>query len=145
MTAAAHIAVLAPVHSWHLVSGQQTLELAGQVAFASNCYDLFEQLEEQRHNLPVDMYLCATHIGRSFEVAWRARYTHFRVGCRRIPSGWHAVSARLDRLRYRGGALLPCRCALSTAAGRAHVRLGADRVRKEEGIWEALRAGTPAA
>lgn len=57
----ADVALLAPVPFAHLVSAQNTLKCHGKVAFGSQNFQLFRQLELERGGLFVDAYIYASH------------------------------------------------------------------------------------
>jgi hypothetical protein len=75
-TAAAHIALLAPVPLQHLVSGRPMCASEGRVAFGSRAWQIFRELDSLRHGLPVDVYLYASHADGTglLEASWQARY-----------------------------------------------------------------------
>jgi hypothetical protein len=73
---AGNIALLAPVPLEHLLDAQQVLETEEKVAFGSQRYDLFRQLDKERNGQPVDVYIYASRRegqpeGETF---WRATY-----------------------------------------------------------------------
>jgi hypothetical protein len=86
---AAHIALLAPVPLEHLLSGQTVVEEHGRVAFGSDNFVLFDQLDKERKNkMAVNVYIYASHAEGHHDVerTWRARY----LGCRAsVPPGVH--------------------------------------------------------
>jgi len=73
---AAHVALLAPVPLEHLIDGKKKSDIEGRVAFGSRVWELFTELDTLRKNMPVDVYIYASHGGgnRDFEVSWHARY-----------------------------------------------------------------------
>ena len=72
---ASNIALLAPVPLVHLISGCTTAENEGKVAFGSRAWEVFRQLDNERKDLPVDVYIYASHSDDRRAVAsWRARY-----------------------------------------------------------------------
>lgn len=70
------IALLAPVPLEHLIDGSLVAKEKGRVAFGSRKFDVFRKLDQERHGLPVDVYIYPSHGGgpRVFEVSWRAVY-----------------------------------------------------------------------
>jgi hypothetical protein len=73
---AGNIALLAPVPLEHLLDAQEIIETEGKVAFGSQRFDLFRQLDSERNGLPVDVYIYASRRegqpeGETF---WVARY-----------------------------------------------------------------------
>ncbi len=73
---ARNIALLAPVPLQHLLDAQLVIKTEGRVAFGSQRYDLFRQLDKERNGQPVDVYIYASHReghpdGETF---WRATY-----------------------------------------------------------------------
>ena len=73
---AAHIALLAPVPLDILESALETGTPAGQIAFGTRDWSLFDKLDKSRAGMPVDAYIYASHPGGSFEgkATWHARY-----------------------------------------------------------------------
>ena len=73
---AAHIALLAPVPLDILVSALETDTPSGQIAFGSRDWQLFDKLDQSRAEMPVDVYIYASHPEGSFEgkATWHARY-----------------------------------------------------------------------
>jgi hypothetical protein len=73
---AAHIALLAPVPRVHLESALETQTPDGQAAFGTRAWELFNDLDQRRAGLPVDVYIYESHSEGSFEgkVTWHARY-----------------------------------------------------------------------
>ncbi len=73
---AAHIALLAPVPLDILVSALETYTPAGQIAFGTRDWELFDKLDKSRMKMPVDVYIYASHAGGSFEgkATWHAKY-----------------------------------------------------------------------
>jgi hypothetical protein len=57
---AGNIALLAQVPLEHLLDAQQVVETEGKVAFGSQSYDLFRQLDKERNGQPVDVYIYAS-------------------------------------------------------------------------------------
>lgn len=91
---AAHVALLAPVPLEHLIDGKKKSDIEGRVAFGSRVWELFTELDTLRKNMPVDVYIYASHGGgnRDFEVSWHARYV------RHVNS---EMGAHPDGMRYR--------------------------------------------
>jgi hypothetical protein len=58
--AAGNIALLAPVPLEHLLAAQKIFETERKVAFGSQRYDLFRQLDKERNGQPVDVYIYAS-------------------------------------------------------------------------------------
>jgi hypothetical protein len=76
MTVATHIALLAPVPLQHFVSRRPLCATEGRVAFGSRAFLLFRELDGLRKDLPVDVYIYASHadgIG-ALEASWQGRY-----------------------------------------------------------------------
>lgn len=76
VTIALNVALLAPVPLEHLQDGQEVCATEGRVAFGSRAWEVFRQLDALRGGMPVDVYIYASHSGRSpqFEVSWQALY-----------------------------------------------------------------------
>jgi hypothetical protein len=72
----AHIALLAPVPRVHLHSALETVTPDGQAAFGTKARELFNELDQKRAGLPVDVYIYQSHPEGSFEgkATWHARY-----------------------------------------------------------------------
>lgn len=68
------IALLAPVPLIHLQSAP-----SDKVAFGSNKVELFKQLDDERNDMPVDVYIYVSHPGGYFDqdISWFARYLKF--------------------------------------------------------------------
>ncbi len=69
-------ALLAPVPLMHLGEGRDTCIAQGKVAFGSRAWEVFRDLDEKRHNQPVDVYIYASmeHADGSPAATWRAEY-----------------------------------------------------------------------
>ena len=93
-SAAAQIALLAPVPLEHLLDGQKTVEKEGRFAFGSQKWELFRQLDDLRKGMPVYVYSYASHAdGRhDFDASWHARYV------RHVES---KMGAHPDGMKYR--------------------------------------------
>src|SRR5207249_12176657 len=72
----APIALLAPVPRVHLESALETDTPDGQATFGTRAWELFNELDQRRAGLPVDVYIYESHQEGSFEgkVTWHARY-----------------------------------------------------------------------
>lgn len=70
------VALLAPVPLEHLKDGAIVCEKEGRVAFGSRAWEVFRKLDELRYDLPVDVYIYASHSEGPLrlEVSWHARY-----------------------------------------------------------------------
>lgn len=69
------IALLAPVPVGLLKEGQRLCETKGKVAFGSRAWELFRSLDELRGDLPVDVFIYASHTDQLDKiVTWRGRY-----------------------------------------------------------------------
>ena len=73
---AENIALLAPVPLEHLLDAREIVETEGKVAFGSQRFDLFRQLDSERNGLPVDVYIYESRREGhpEGETLWRARY-----------------------------------------------------------------------
>jgi hypothetical protein len=73
---AGHVALLAPVPLEHLLDGETTAKTKGKVAFGSQKWELFRQLDALRKGMPVDVYIYASHANGQwdYDVSWHARY-----------------------------------------------------------------------
>ena len=76
---AANIALLAPVPAEHLKSALELLKTTDKVASGSMNYLLFQELEKERHGLPVEVYIYASGKEDCPEAApfWSAKYIGF--------------------------------------------------------------------
>lgn len=87
---AANIALLAPVPAEHLISAIELLKTEEKVAFGSMNSLLFYELEIEKHDLPVDVYIYAS--GRNdcpgAALYWRATYIGF-TPCSETKPGSH--------------------------------------------------------
>lgn len=70
------IALLTPVPLEHLTDGADVARERGKVAFGSRAFEVFRNLDGLRKELPVDVYIYASHAeGRpKFEVSWHGAY-----------------------------------------------------------------------
>src|SRR5438309_1291392 len=79
--AAVDVALLAPVPLVHLISGREKCNQVGRVAFASDDFGTFRELDQFRSvDEPVDAYLYASHADGTHDgvVSWHARYVRRR-------------------------------------------------------------------
>jgi hypothetical protein len=79
MQKATHIALLAPVPAIHLESALLTVTPNGRVAFGTTKWELINELEAQRKDMPVDVYIYASHGNGCHDGAatWRATYVGY--------------------------------------------------------------------
>jgi hypothetical protein len=70
------VALLAPVPLEHLRDGAMVCEREGRVAYGSRAWEVFRQLDEIRDDMPVDVYIYASHSPGPLrlEVSWHALY-----------------------------------------------------------------------
>ena len=64
---AAHIALLAPVQRCHLESALETETPEMRSAFGTRAWELFNELNQRRAGLPVDVYIYESHSEDSFD------------------------------------------------------------------------------
>ncbi|MFN7994870.1 MAG: hypothetical protein U0Q18_14790 [Bryobacteraceae bacterium] len=78
---AAHIALLAPVPRCHLESALEAETPEMRLAFGTKAWELFNELDQKRAGLPVDVYIYESHSEGSFEsrATWHARYVHLET------------------------------------------------------------------
>lgn len=68
------IALLAPVPLEHLQTGKQVCLNEGKVAFGSNAFEIFRELDLNRSELRVHTYIYASHGSHILQVSWQAFY-----------------------------------------------------------------------
>ena len=73
-----NFAVLAPVPLRHLQSGLEVCRREGKVAFGSNAFLFFHDLDNQRAGQPVPVYFYASHYpsGKP-EISWKGIFIGF--------------------------------------------------------------------
>lgn len=74
----AHVALLAPVPRCHLESALEAENPEMRSAFGTTAWELFNELDQRRGGLPVDVYIYESHSEGSFEssATWHARYVY---------------------------------------------------------------------
>ena len=71
------VALLAPVPSFHLVSGLQALSEAGGILFASDAFTAFHNLEHAREGKSVTVWIYESFGDSKLEVKWKGTYVGF--------------------------------------------------------------------
>lgn len=73
------IALLTPVPLVHLLDGLEVCEAEGKVAFGSNAWELFEDLDRTREGMPVDVFIYASRSPEPLGnvASWTARYVGY--------------------------------------------------------------------
>lgn len=75
MKTASNIALLAPVPIEHLISGKEVCGREGKIAFGSNVFELFRELDNERAGLEVDVFFYASKSGAVDQtVSWHGVY-----------------------------------------------------------------------
>ncbi|GAB4290941.1 MAG: hypothetical protein Fur0025_26000 [Oscillatoriaceae cyanobacterium] len=78
MTITKAFAILSPVPEVHLLSGLETCDLQGQVAFGSNAWELFRQVDEMRRGQEVEVFIYPTMADSQkplqMKATWHALY-----------------------------------------------------------------------
>lgn len=70
-------ALLAPIPLEHLESGKDICVKEGKVAFGSNAFEVFRELDKIRDGLKVNAFLYASHDpGSQLQVTWHALYVN---------------------------------------------------------------------
>lgn len=68
-------AILAPVPEMHLKSGQETCDREQKVAFGSQAWELFREVDKLRNSNDVEVFIYASHAEKPIlEVTWHAVY-----------------------------------------------------------------------
>lgn len=70
------VALLAPVPLEHLIDALAVCKTAGKVAFGSRAWEIFRELDIERHGFAVNVYIYASGDPSSekLEVSWCGRY-----------------------------------------------------------------------
>lgn len=77
-------AILVPVPEVHLVSGLETCESEGKVAFGSDAWELFRQVDEMRKGQAVEVFIYPSHSDSDKPLQMSAAWHGIYVG--HIPS-----------------------------------------------------------
>lgn len=87
------VALLAPVPIEHLRDAIAVCEAEGKVAFGSRAWEVFRELDAERHGAPVDVYIYPSGDPKSekLEASWYGRY----VGHVESKNGAHPEGMRL--------------------------------------------------
>jgi hypothetical protein len=70
-------AILAPVPEEYLLDGEEVCRREGKVAFGSNAWELFREVDRLRNGDPVEVLIYASHHARHIahhEASWRGTY-----------------------------------------------------------------------
>lgn len=71
-------AILAPVPEIHLISGLETCEKEGKVAFGSDAWELFREVDEMRKGSEVEVFIYPSHLDSDkpllMSAAWHGIY-----------------------------------------------------------------------
>lgn len=83
------IALLAPIPLEHLEAGFTVCQQAGKVAFGSNAWELFTNIDSLRNGLKVHVFIYASNTNTpiGIKASWQAVYTGF-VDCRKITAAY---------------------------------------------------------
>ena len=75
----AHVALLAPVPLEHLLSGRETCDKQGKVAFGSRAFDALHKLTELADGASCDVVIYASdaHLPGPPKATWRARFVRW--------------------------------------------------------------------
>jgi hypothetical protein len=78
MTISKAFAILAPVAEPHLISGRETCDREGKVAFGSDAWELFREADEIRKGQPVEILIYPSHPESDkpllMSIAWHGIY-----------------------------------------------------------------------
>ena len=71
------VSLMAPVPSFHLDSGLETLQEEGGVLFASNAFSVFHQLESTRKGQSVTVWIYESHQNSKAVIKWKGTYVGY--------------------------------------------------------------------
>ena len=71
------VSLMAPVPSFHLDSGLETLQEEGGILFASNAFSVFHQLESTRKGQSVTVWIYESHQNSKAVIKWKGTYVGY--------------------------------------------------------------------